>query len=277
MDCSHIEHFHRFGYAVIRGVFDPCEVRELSDSFDRIYAEGLRRRASFRHQNVFYQLAPDPCLGRIVRMVQWPSYFDAVMARYRVDPRMLRILSPLLGDNLKQIINQMHWKPPGASRVEFGFHQDIRSRRPRSAYHRPDVSYVQTGIAVDPHRAESGAMTVIPGSHRLGELAFATDARVMDRPLCDDDLLALGVDPADAVHLTLEPGDVALWHLYLIHGSGPNITARDRRFLINGYVIAHHCARGEWAFRDGRPCALGEPVLVHYEDLYTRPGPFYVD
>jgi ectoine hydroxylase-related dioxygenase (phytanoyl-CoA dioxygenase family) len=277
MGCNHIEHYRRYGYAVVKGVFAADEVRELADAFDRIYADGLTHRASFRHGNVFIQIAPDPALGRIVRMVQWPSYFDEVLARYRTDSRILRIIEPLVGDNLKQIINQMHWKPPGASHVEFGYHQDIRSRRPRSAYRAPATSYVQTGIAIDPHRPANGAMAVLPGSHTLGELAFATDARVMHRAMCDDDLLALGVDPSSKVDLVLDPGDVALWHLHLIHGSGANTTTGDRRFLLNGYVTASNCTRGEWAFRRGEPCALGEPVLVHYEDLHTRPGPYYLD
>jgi hypothetical protein len=69
---------------------------------------------------------------------------------------------------------------------------------------------------------------------------------------------------------------VAIWHLYLVHGSGPNRSPTDRRFHINGYVRAASCDRGEWAFRAGRPCRLGEPRLVHYEELYTRPGPYYV-
>jgi hypothetical protein len=51
----------------------------------------------------------------------------------------------------------------------------------------------------------------------------------------------------------------------------------DRRFYLNGYVVAENCDRGEWAFQGGEPCPLGEPVLVHYEDLYARPEPHYVD
>ena len=277
MPCDHVAHYWKFGYAVLRGVFGDAEVCELREAFDRVYVEGLRHGASFRHQNVFFKLVPDPALGRIVRMVQWPSYFDPVLARLRVDPRMLAILAPLIGRNLKQIINQLHWKPPGALNVEFGYHQDIRSRRPREAYRAPALSYVQTGIAIDPHRADNGAMTVLRGSHRLGELASSRARAVMDRDLCDSDLCALGLDPAAKIHLELDPGDVALWHLHLVHGSGPNTSTGDRRFYINGYVRAGNCTRGEWAFRDGRPCALGTPALVHYEDLYTRPGPFYVE
>ena len=274
--CEHLEHYREFGYAVIKGVFGAHEIAELALAFDRMRAQGLRHPASFRHGNVLFRLGEDARLGRILRMVQWPSYLDPVLASYRTDPRLLAILAPLLGRDLKQIINQMHWKPPGA-RAEFGYHQDIRFRRPREAYREPATSYVQTGIALDPHRRENGAMTVIPGSHRLGELAFEGQARVMSRALSDDDLIGLGLDPATKVDLELDPGDVALWHLYTIHGSGPNRSKGDRRFYLNGYVIAENCDRGEWAFRDGLPCQLGAPVLVHYEDLHTRPEPHYVE
>jgi ectoine hydroxylase-related dioxygenase (phytanoyl-CoA dioxygenase family) len=273
---NHLEHYREHGYAVVKGVFDRREVEELSQAFDRLYAQGLRYGASFRHGNVLFRLGDDPNLGRIVRMVQWPSYVDAVLARYRTDRRLLAILAPLLGDDLKQIINQMHWKPTGAQAVEWGYHQDIRFRRPREAYRSPATSYIQTGIAIDPHTAENGAMTIVPGSHRLGELS-AAGGRVMDRALSDRDLVDLGLDPGNVVHLTLEPGDVALWHLHTIHGSGPNRSSIDRRFYLNGYVVAGNCDRGEWAFRGGEPCPLGEPVLVHYEDLYARPEPHYID
>jgi Phytanoyl-CoA dioxygenase (PhyH) len=275
MQCDYVQHFHEHGYAVVRGAFRPHEVRELADAFDRLYAAGLRHGASYRDHNVLFRVSQDPSLGPIVRMLQWPAYIDDVLARYRIDRRMHRVLAPLLGNDLKQIINQMHWKPPGASNVEFGYHQDIRSRRPRGAYRAAARSYVQTGIAIDPHRPDNGAMTVLPGSHRLGELNLG-EGPVMERPLDDADLERLGLDPANKVDLVLEPGDLALWHLYLVHGSGANTSSDDRRFLINGYVIADNCDRGEWAFRNGTPCPLGEPVLVHYEDLYTRPGPFYV-
>jgi hypothetical protein len=54
---------------------------------------------------------------------------------------------------------------------------------------------------------------------------------------------------------------------------GARVTSR---FLINRCVIADNCDHGEWAFRNGTPMPLGEPALVHYEELHTRPGPYYV-
>ena len=268
--------YHAQGYAVIRGVFRPEEVRKLSHACDRVHAKALSHPKSFRHQNVFYRLREDPNLGQVVRFAQWPSYFDRVLDRFRKDPRMLDILRPLLGHDLKQIINQINWKSPGAARVAFGYHQDIHFRRPKAAYRRPLSSYVQTAIAIDPHTKANGAMKIYPGSHRMGPLDFAGSGRVMDRSVCDDDLRALGLDPSKLVDLVLDPGDVAIWSLYTIHGSGPNTTNKDRRFYLNGYVRAEDCDRGEWTFRDGEPCPLGEPNLVHYEDLFTRPEPHYV-
>jgi ectoine hydroxylase-related dioxygenase (phytanoyl-CoA dioxygenase family) len=271
-----LEHYRTEGFAIAKGVFSPDEIAQLADAFDRIYASGLRHRKSYRHGNVFFRIAEDAHLGRVVRYMQWPSYIDPVLDRFRRDPRMLAIVRPLIGADVKQIINQMHWKPPGAAAIEFGFHQDIRFRRPRSAYRDAASSYVQTGIAVDPHRRENGAMVFYPGSHRLGELALQ-NGRVMDTPLREDDLTRIGLDPAKAVFVELDPGDVAFWNLYMVHGSGPNRATTDRRLYINGYVNAKNCDRGAWTFRKGTSVPLGAPVLVHYEDLHARPEPHYVD
>ncbi len=265
------------GYAVLRGVFGADEVATLAAAFDRQWQEGMAHGASFRHGNLFYRLGKDAALGKIVRLVQWPSYADPVLEGARRDPRWLPLLEPLIGRDIKQIINQLHWKPPGAAGAEFAFHQDARFRRPRAAYRNLATSYVQTGLAIDAHRAASGGMRVYPGSHRLGEKDLAGKAAVLDQAMADKRLTAAGLDPRKLVDLDLDPGDVAFWNVYTIHGSGPNATPGDRRFYLNGYVRAADCDRGEWAFRDGQPVPLGKPVLVHYEDLHKRPGPHYVE
>jgi ectoine hydroxylase-related dioxygenase (phytanoyl-CoA dioxygenase family) len=265
------------GYAVLRHVFDADEIADMADAFARHWAEGMAHGRSFRHGNLLYRLGHDTKLGKLVRLVQWPSYGDPVLEAVRRDSRYLAILEPLIGRDIKQIINQLHWKPPGAAGAEFAFHQDVRFRRPRSAYRNLATSYVQTGIAIDAHRAANGAMRIYPGSHRLGEKDLAGSAPVLDQSMAEERLVAAGLDPSKIVVLELDPGDIALWHVHTIHGSGPNLTPGDRRFYLNGYVRAADCDRGEWAFRDGAPCPLGEPVLVHYEALHSRPGPHYLD
>jgi ectoine hydroxylase-related dioxygenase (phytanoyl-CoA dioxygenase family) len=272
-----LAHYREHGYAVLRGLFAPQEVAAIAAAFDRHWVTGMAHRASFRHGNLLYRRGQDAALGEIVRLVQWPAYVDPVLEGVRRDPRWLGLLAPLIGPEVKQIINQLHWKPPGAVGAEFAFHQDVRFRRPRSAYRDLAASYVQTGLAVDPHRAGNGAMRVYTGSHRLGERDLAGAAPVLDQGMAEERLAAAGLDPARLVDLELDPGDVALWNVYTIHGSGPNRSAGDRRFYLNGYVRAADCDRGEWAFRDGAPCPLGRPVLVHYEDLHVRPEPHYLE
>jgi hypothetical protein len=262
---------------VLPALFSPQDVAAIAAGFDRHWAMGMSYRTSFRHGNLFYRLGSDPKLGKIVRLVQWPSYGDPGLEQVRRDPRMFEVLEPLLGRDIKQIVNQLHWKPPGAAAADFAFHQDVRFRRPREAYRNLAVSYVQTGIAIDRHSRENGCMRVLPGSHVSGELAIPTPAQVLAGPPTDEALRAAGLDPGRAVDLELQPGDLAIWSVFLVHGSGPNTTQTDRRFYINGYVRAADCDRGEWTFRDGQGIGVTIPSLVHYEDLLNRPEPHYVE
>ena len=274
---EHLASYWRDGYAVVRGLFSNEEIEEMAEAADQLHAEGVAHGRSFRHGNLFYNVASGTDGKPLVRMAQWPSYHQPVLNRVRLDPRIAALLEPLIGSNLKQIINQVHWKAPG-SLGDFAWHQDSRSRRPASAYRNLADSYVQTGIAIDPHSPESGCMRFIPGSHLRGDLGMDCSRKALGTALTDKALEDVGLDESAAVDLILEPGDFALWSPYLVHGSGTNRSNHKRRLYINGYVRAEDCDRGEWAFREGKPVRFGpRPALVHYEELYERPGPHYVD
>lgn len=180
---------------------------------------------------------------------------------------MLTLIEPLIGDNIKQIINQAHWKRPG-SPTSWPLHRDVRSRRPSSAFTDLYESWVQTGIAVDPHMTDNGAMQIVPGSQRDIE-HDPEDKTVWMAPQYSD------VERIKDV--TLEPGDVALWSAYTVHGGGFNTTKYlDRRLYINGFVKADKCSRGEWAWQDGRTCGLdGEPALIQFDEVDEIRHAFY--
>src|SRR5215212_3454510 len=275
-DDDPIADFRRDGYAIVRGLFDGDEVAQIAAAIDELYAEGVGHGRSFRHGNLFYDVATSAGGDPVVRMAQWPSYHQPVLNQVRLDTRIANLLEPLLGPSRKQIINQIHWKAHG-SIGDFAWHQDSRSRRPGWAYRNLGSSYVQTGLAIDPHRPESGCMRFIPGSHLRGDLGMDCSKKALGTAMSDKTLDGVGLSPADAVDLLLEPGDLALWSPYLVHGSGTNRSDHRRRFYINGYVRASDCDRGEWAFRDGSPVPFGpKPAVVHYEELHENPGPQYV-
>ena len=271
-----LAHYWRDGYAIVRGFFSAREIAEISDALDELHAEGCAHGRCFRHGNLFYNVAREGNGGEpLVRMVQWPSYHQPVMNAVRLDTRVAELLEPLIGSDLKQIINQVHWKVPG-SLGDFAWHQDSRFRRPAAAYRNLATAYVQTGLAIDPHTPESGCMRFIPGSHLRGDLGMNSSEVVLGTAMNDQALAQIGLSEDYAMDLLLEPGDLALWSPYLVHGSGKNRSDHQRRLYINGYVRAADCDRGEWAFRHGCPVPFGpEPALVHYEELRERPEPHY--
>jgi ectoine hydroxylase-related dioxygenase (phytanoyl-CoA dioxygenase family) len=268
--------YARNGYVILRGLFGAQEVAEIGKAIDQVHAEGIAHGRSFRHGNLFYNIKPDQSGTPLVRMAQWIAYHQPVLNAVRLDPRFLSVLEPLIGRDLKQIINQIHWKAPGAL-GDFAWHQDARFRLPAEAYRNLATSYVQTGLAIDPHTVESGCMKFIRGSHLRGDLDLDTSVEVLGRAMSDTVLERVGLSPDDLVEVILEPGDLAFWSPYLVHGSGANRSNHKRRLYINGYVRAEDCDRGEWAFRDGQPVPFGpEPALVHYEELRERGEPHYV-
>ncbi len=274
---TYLEQYAADGFAIVRGAFEEDDIACIACEFDRMKAEGLKHPRSFRHKNILYLIKEDPLIGRNLRFMHWPSYISPLLARYRTDPRLLAIIEPLIGRDIKQIINELIWKTPGACQTGYSYHQDARFRRPASAYRSLASAYVQTAIAVDPHRPENGCLRIVRGSHRLGDLSIGTQQSVYQGSTEESDLRALGIPHGDVVDIILEPGDLALWGPYAIHGSGSNTSTLDRRAYLNGYVRADDCDLGEWAFHGGAPCELGEPVLVQYMELYRRPDPHYVE
>jgi ectoine hydroxylase-related dioxygenase (phytanoyl-CoA dioxygenase family) len=272
---DYIAAYRKHGFVVLTGLFGPDDVASIATATDQIRDEGVRLGRSFRHGNLFYRVAAGEA-GPLVQMVQWPSYHQSVLNGLRLDRRIASILAPLLGRDLKQIINQVHWKAAGTA-SDFAWHQDSRFRKPEWAYRNLATSYVQTGLAIDPHTPDSGCLRFVPGSHLWGALPLDCTEDVLGAAMLDSVLAGVGLDPATAVDLVLDPGDLVLWSPYLVHGSGTNRAAHRRRLYINGYVPAEDCDRGEWAFQDGKPVPFGpQPALVHYEQLRERSGPHFV-
>jgi ectoine hydroxylase-related dioxygenase (phytanoyl-CoA dioxygenase family) len=275
---DYVAAYRRNGFTILRGLFPADEIAGIAAAAEQVHDEGRALGRSFRHGNLFYRVAPGGAAGGgpAVQMVQWPSYHHAALNAVRLDRRFASILAPLIGRDLKQIINQIHWKAPGSA-GDFAWHQDSRFRKPVRAYRNLGDAYVQTGLALDPHTPEAGCLRFVPGSHLWGALPLDVPDEVLGSAMRDAVLEGVGLSAADAVDVVMEPGDVALWSPFLVHGSGSNRAAHRRRLYINGYVRAEDCDRGEWAFRDGRPVPFGpQPALVHYEALRERGEPHFV-
>ncbi len=59
------------------------------------------------------------------------------------------MLEPLLGRNIKQVAQQIHWKPPGARHTGYQFHRDLRFGESRASYQDIVNDTVTIGIVID--------------------------------------------------------------------------------------------------------------------------------
>jgi hypothetical protein len=89
----------------------------------------------------------------------------------------------------------------------------------------PDV--VTAWVAFTPSVAENGCVRVIPGTHTLQQLPHH-DTFAQDNLLSRGQEIAVTVEKSKAVDLILEPGQMSLHHVMLVHGSEPNHSALRR-------------------------------------------------
>lgn len=274
------EQYHEEGYAILRDFVSGEALKELRAETARMYQEGLRHHATFRHGNLAFEILPEADFSqRYVIQAYWMSWISDYFERFRRSEAYLTILEPILGPNIKQIAQQIHWKPPGANLTGYRWHQDLRFRPKKEEFRDIETSSVTAGLAVDPSTRENGCLQVVPGSHKLGYLGLSDegDGQIMKGQSSDDQLRAVGLSPDTVVWLELEPGDLALWGLMTVHGSLPNTSDHDRAFALSSYVRADTTDRGEWAFKDGVSTPIGDaPQLCKFEGLFENPDPHYV-
>jgi len=97
---------------------------------------------------------------------------------------------------------------------------------------------VTAWVALSESTAENGAMRVIPDTQRLEQVAHR-DTFAADNLLTRGQEIAVDVDGSKAVMLALQPGEMSLHHVRLIHGSDPNPSGKRRIGFAIRYLPTH--------------------------------------
>jgi hypothetical protein len=143
---------------------------------------------------------------------------------------VLDMLEQLIGPDIVLWITRVLCKPPAKGR-EVPWHQDGEYWPMRP------LATCSAWIALDPVSTENGCMRFIPGSHSQQELyrhhVSNRDNLVLNLELDQDQF-----DEAQAVNVELEPGQMSLHDVRLIHGSLANTSGRRRAALIMRYMPA---------------------------------------
>ena len=150
--------------------------------------------------------------------------WGADLARH---PKVLDAVEDLIGPNILCWSTSFFIKEP-ASRTFISYHQDL-------TYWGLDPDDILTAwIALSPATVESGAMRFLPGSHKT-EVLPHKDTFDQNNLLSRGQEVAVEVDEKDLVDVLLQPGEMSLHHVKLVHGSMPN-RSTDRRI---GFAIRY--------------------------------------
>lgn len=162
--------------------------------------------------------------------VHFPHKISAVMRRYLAHPNMVKVLTEIIGLNVKAMQSMLFIKASG--KPGQAWHQDEAFIPTR------DRSLTGGWIALDDATLESGCLWVIPGSHKLGTL-WPTQVQNDDRFDCTAESTGFPYSDSDAIPVQVKAGAIVFFNGYLLHRSFPNKSHGNyRRVLVNHYMNA---------------------------------------
>ena len=222
LTADQIESYERDGYVVVKDVLTAAEMAELRAAADFFAEQALHLKADSDviELDDAAHLADGPPL---IRRLKSPHTNHEAFGKALAHPDVLDIVEDLIGPDIRWIHTKLNAKHPGGSALA-EWHTDW------GFYPHTNESVLELGIAIDPSTEASGCMLVVPGSHTGPALDHSQNGRFIGA------VQVGAVDPADVVAVEVMPGDVSLHHVRLLHGSGPNRTAHQRRLLLHGYA-----------------------------------------
>ena len=136
------------------------------------------------------------------------------------DPQIVELVSEVIGDDV--ILWGCHvFCKPAAEGYETPWHQDGHYWPIRP------LANCTVWVALEPSTLDNGCLRVIPRSHRDRQLHAHLHEDRVDLTL--NQRMADGAfDEAQAVDIELQPGQLSLHDVYMIHGARPN-TSQQRR------------------------------------------------
>jgi phytanoyl-CoA hydroxylase len=179
---------------------------------------------------------------------------EPVFRAFCRDPRLLALVSDLLGPDVDCFLSQFIFKNPGA--LGQPWHQD--------AFYFPFDRRPQVGVwlAVTAATLENGPLWVLPGSQLEPIHPVVPDRREHAQmgyvEIVDHDM-------ANAVPVLLEPGDLLLFHGHLMHKSTDNRSAGMRAAMVYHYgeagTVDHTLRFRDFTLNDWLPVLrAGVPV-----------------
>jgi ectoine hydroxylase-related dioxygenase (phytanoyl-CoA dioxygenase family) len=213
---AELEHYHERGYVIPRYRLPDALLRRLREGVDRLLA-------------TYTDVAQEDLANPHMIPPTDGAEVNPFMAAAR-QPQILDMMEQILGPDLILWITRILCKPAVKGR-EVPWHQDGEYWPMRP------LATSSVWIAIDPVSTANGCMRFIPGSHSRQQLyrhhVSNRENLVLNLELDQDQF-----DQSTAVNVELEPGQMSLHDVRLIHGSLANVSGQRRAALIMRYMPA---------------------------------------
>jgi ectoine hydroxylase-related dioxygenase (phytanoyl-CoA dioxygenase family) len=241
--------FAEEGYVLAKGVFSAAEVAELEADFDWIVSQLL---SSGEEINATWKGPEMNRLGAeklVVLHTHNVQQFSAAWTRAFVHPKFLRAATDILGPDVILHHSKLFQKPSEKG-APFPMHQDWT--------YFPSIkdSMLAAVIHVSAATDEMGCLRVYPGSHKLGRVGGSSGQNESE--------MLVKYPLEGATPLIAEPGDVAFFHYFTIHGSMPNRSSKTRKTVL----VQMHA--GDDRIEDGNDHTNERLVLAGRNHYATR-------
>ncbi len=194
--------FEDRGFTVGRGFFSPGEIKELLEAIhkaqpmEKLPSELNKGGLTFKHN----LLHDSPFLQGFVSQ-----------------QKVIDFMSPIIGPDIWVRWDQAIAKVPGGP--EFPWHQD-------NGYNKLKQGHFQLWVAMTEINEQTGLLWLQPGSHRRGVMTHSLDG---SHQVCEG-------EPAGAVAVEAEPGDVILFSSLMLHRTSPNVGEKPRWAYVVEYM-----------------------------------------
>ncbi|MGH9326853.1 MAG: phytanoyl-CoA dioxygenase family protein [Terriglobia bacterium] len=242
LSASQQQAYRERGYHYPVRVFGASETEKFRGHFQDYLSRNRERISGLPPREHYIVMTQTHLLLRwVFQMVSHPKVLDAVES--------------VLGPNLMVWSSQWFPKMPG-DKTYISWHQDATywGLRP------PNVT--TAWIALSESCPENGCMRVIPGSQD-GPLLPQMETYAQDNALSRGQEIAVAVEESRAVDLVLQPGEMSLHHIGIVHGSNANKSEKPRIGLAVRFITPEVVQDG-----DARPIVLlvrGKDEFGHFD------------
>lgn len=225
LTADEVARYERDGYLVRRHAIDPALLADLVAATHAFEAEARGLDLNGSPTIEVDDVASRAAGVTLIRRIKSPHLHHPTFARALAEPALLDLVEPLIGPDIRWHHTKLNAKQPaGSGHVEW--HTDW------GYYPHTNCDLLEISIALDPSTEANGCLRVLPGSHRGPALDHT-----------ENGVFVGAVPPGSFDHdatvaLELEPGDISIHHVRLLHGSGRNRTDGPRRLLLQGYAAA---------------------------------------